>query len=79
MSADRHHDRELDASGLACPLPIVRTKKTLAGMASGEVLRVSSTDPGSVDDMAAFAEQTGHRLLASTEEGGAFVFLLRKA
>ena len=72
-------DKDLDASGLACPLPIVKTKKTLATMAAGEVLRVRSTDSGSVDDMAAFAEQTGNALLSSTEEGGAYVFLLKKA
>lgn len=73
-----HHDKELDASGLACPLPIVRTKKALAGMASGEVLRVIGTDPGSVDDMAAFAEQTGNPLLQSLREAGRFVFFIRK-
>jgi tRNA 2-thiouridine synthesizing protein A len=73
------HDQELDASGLACPLPIVKTKKSLAGMASGQVLRVLATDPGSVPDMVAFAEQTGHALLSSGKDGGRFVFLLRKA
>jgi tRNA 2-thiouridine synthesizing protein A len=72
-------DKEFDASGLACPLPIVKTKKSLADMAPGQVLRVTATDPGSVSDMAAFAEQTGHALLHSGEEGGKFVFMLRKA
>ena len=72
-------DKEFDASGLACPLPIVKTKKALGDMASGQVLRVLATDPGSVCDMAAFAEQTGHALLSSGEEGGKFIFLLRKA
>jgi tRNA 2-thiouridine synthesizing protein A len=75
-------DKEIDASGLACPLPIVRTKKALAGMASGQVLRVLGTDPGSIDDMPAFAESGGHTLLASTREdlrdGQRFVFLIRK-
>ena len=71
-------DKELDASGLACPLPIVKTKKSLAAMASGQVLRVVATDPGSVPDMAAFAEQTGHALLSSGEEGGRYVFSIRK-
>ena len=74
-----HFDKEFDASGLACPMPIVRTKKSLAGMAAGEVLRVIATDPGSVSDMAAFAEQTGNALLASTTEGGKYVFFLKKA
>lgn len=72
-------DKEIDASGLACPLPIVRMRKALDGLASGQVLRMIATDPGSVPDMAAFAEQGGHTLLHSAEEGGRFVFLLRKA
>lgn len=72
-------DKEFDASGLACPLPIVKTKKSLAGMASGQVLRVIATDPGSVCDMQAFAEQTGNALLQSGTEAGKYVFFLRKA
>jgi len=72
-------DKEFDASGLACPLPIVKTKKSLADMASGQLLRVVATDPGSVCDMAAFAEQTGHTLMSTGEEGGKYVFLLKKA
>jgi tRNA 2-thiouridine synthesizing protein A len=78
-TADMNFDKEFDASGLACPLPIVKTKKALADMAPGQVLRVIATDPGSVCDMAAFAEQTGHGLLQSGEEGGKYVFLLKKA
>jgi tRNA 2-thiouridine synthesizing protein A len=74
-----NHDKEFDASGLACPMPIVKTKKALADMASGKVLRVVATDPGSVCDMQAFAEQTGNALLSSTTEGGKFIFFLRKA
>ena len=72
-------DKEFDASGLACPLPIVKTKKSLVDMASGQVLKVVATDPGSVCDMAAFAEQTGHTLMSTAEEGGKYVFLLKKA
>lgn len=72
-------DKEFDASGLACPLPIVKTKKALTDMASGQVLKVLATDPGSVCDMAAFAEQTGNALLEQGEGGGKFVFYLRKA
>lgn len=74
-----HHDQELDASGLACPMPIVKTKKALAAMAAGEVLRVIATDPGSLSDIPTFAEQTGHRLLAQASESDRFVFYLRKA
>lgn len=72
-------DKEVDAAGLACPMPIVKTKKALASMARGQVLRVVATDPGSVADMAAFAEQTGNSLLQSGTEGERFVYFLRRA
>lgn len=71
-------DKEFDASGLACPLPIVKTKKSLSDMAAGQVLKVTATDPGSVADMAAFAEQTGNPLVSSGQEGGKYVFLIKK-
>ncbi len=72
-------DQELDATGLNCPLPILRAKKTLSGMETGQVLRIVATDPGSVKDFEAFSKQTGNALLESGEEGGKFVFLLKKA
>jgi len=72
-------DEELDASGLNCPLPILRAKKSLAGMETGKVLRIVATDPGSVKDFEAFAKQTGNELLESGEEGGKFTFLIKKA
>jgi tRNA 2-thiouridine synthesizing protein A len=71
-------DKELDARGLNCPLPILKTKKSLADLGSGQVLKVVSTDPGSVKDMQAFARQTGNDLLESGEEGKDFVFFLKK-
>jgi tRNA 2-thiouridine synthesizing protein A len=71
-------DKELDARGLSCPLPIVKTKKSLNDMLSGQVLKVVSTDSGSVKDMQAFSNQTGNPLIDTGEEGGAFVFFLRK-
>jgi tRNA 2-thiouridine synthesizing protein A len=71
-------DQELDASGLNCPLPILRAKKTLNAMAAGQVLHVLATDPGSVKDFDAFAKQTGNELLESKEEGGKFHFLIKK-
>ena len=71
--------KEFDASGLACPMPIVKIKKALADMSSGQVLRVIATDPGSVCDMAAFAEQTGNALLEQGTENSKFVFYLKKA
>jgi tRNA 2-thiouridine synthesizing protein A len=72
------YDDELDATGLNCPLPILRAKKALNGMESGKVLRIIATDPGSVKDFEAFAKQTGNELLSSSEEGGKFLFLMRK-
>jgi tRNA 2-thiouridine synthesizing protein A len=71
-------DKELNARGLSCPLPIVKTKKSLADMTTGQVLKVISTDTGSVKDMAAFAEQTGNALLSTVEENGEFVFYMQK-
>lgn len=72
-------DRELDVKGLSCPLPILRTKKALAEMSSGQVIKVMATDPGSVKDFEAFARQTGNALLAQTESGsGVYEFLLRR-
>lgn len=73
------YDQELDATGLNCPLPILRAKKTLAGMQSGQVLRIVATDPGSVKDFDAFARQTGNELMSSGEEGGKYTFLMKKA
>ncbi len=72
-------DQELDASGLNCPLPILRAKKSLGTLESGQVLRIIATDPGSVKDFEAFSKQTGNELLESGEEGGKFVFLIKKA
>ncbi len=72
-------DQELDASGLNCPLPILRAKKALGTLGAGQVLRIVATDPGSVKDFDAFAKQTGNQLLESGEEGGKFVFLIKKA
>jgi len=72
-------DQELDASGLNCPLPILRAKKSLAGMSAGQVLHIIATDPGAVKDFEAFAKQTGNELMESKEEGGKFVFLIKKS
>jgi tRNA 2-thiouridine synthesizing protein A len=71
-------DKELDARGLSCPLPILRTKKALADMGSGQVLKVVSTDTGSVKDMAAFANQTGNSLVSQGEQGGEYFFFIAK-
>ena len=72
-------DQELDASGLNCPLPILRAKKALASLSSGQVLHIIATDPGAVKDFEAFAKQTGNELTDSREEGGKFYFLMKKS
>ena len=72
-------DQELDATGLNCPLPILRAKKSLAALSAGQVLHIIATDPGSVKDFEAFAKQTGNELMESKEEGGKFFFLIKKS
>jgi TusA-related sulfurtransferase len=71
-------DKELDTSGLNCPLPILKAKKALAEMASGQTLRVTATDAGSVRDFAAFAKQTGNELLDQQTVGNAFIHVLKR-
>jgi TusA-related sulfurtransferase len=70
--------RDLDTRGLNCPLPILKAKKALAEMESGELLRVVCTDPGSVRDFQAFARQTGNELVGQSTEGSEFIHLLRR-
>ena len=74
----QNHDKELDARGLSCPLPILKTKQALNDLASGQVLKVVATDPGSIKDMQAFANQTGNPLVSQAEQGKEYVFFLRK-
>ena len=71
-------DIELDTRGLNCPLPILKAKKALTTMTSGQVLKVVSTDTGSVRDFAAFAKQTGNELLSQTTEGSDFIHVLKR-
>jgi TusA-related sulfurtransferase len=71
-------DVEIDTRGLNCPLPILKAKKALAGMQSGQVLKVVSTDTGSVRDFAAFAKQTGNELMSQATEGSDFVHILKR-
>jgi tRNA 2-thiouridine synthesizing protein A len=72
------YDRELDVKGLNCPLPILRTKKTLAEMQSGQTLRVLATDPGSVKDFQAFARQTGNELVTSGQTDNVYEYVLKR-
>lgn len=71
-------DKELDARGLNCPLPILRAKKALAELTAGQVLRILATDPGSVKDFQAFAKQTGNELLSSAENNKEFEFYIKR-
>ena len=71
-------DTELDARQLACPLPILRAKKSLSQMNSGEVIKIVATDKGAPLDFAVFCDNTGNELLSSTEQDGEFVFMIRR-
>jgi len=71
-------DKELDVRGLVCPLPILRTKKSLADMTTGQVLKIAATDPGAIIDFQVFAEQTGNELLSLSEAIGEFIFYMKK-
>ena len=73
-----HIDKEVDARGLNCPLPILKAKKALADLQSGQTLRVISTDAGSVRDFQAFAKQTGNELLEQQTEGTDFIHIMRR-
>jgi len=70
-------DKELDARGLNCPLPILRAKKALTDMNAGQVLKIVATDPGSVKDFQAFCKQTGHELLSQAEANKEFTFFMK--
>ncbi|MDP5276672.1 sulfurtransferase TusA family protein [Chengkuizengella axinellae] len=68
----------LDAKGLACPMPIVKTKKAIEGLQSGDILEIHATDKGAKNDLAAWVKSTGHELLESTEADGLFKFWIRR-
>jgi tRNA 2-thiouridine synthesizing protein A len=78
MKVDINPDLTVDASDLACPMPIIMTKKALDGMKVGEVLKMISTDPGSVSDMKAWTGKTGHELISHEESADQYVFCARK-
>ncbi len=71
-------DKEIDTKGLNCPLPILRAKKALAEMSTGQLLKVVATDPGSMRDFGAFAKQTGNELVAQEAIGDEFIHVLRR-
>ena len=72
-------DEILDVTGLSCPLPVLKARKRLKAMQSGQVLAVRASDPGAVADFKAFARLSGHALLAHGQEDGVFTFRLRRA
>ena len=73
------YDQELDACGLNCPLPILRAKKSLSTMETGQILHVVATDPGAIKDFEAFSNQTGNKTYGLKEDSGKFYFLIQKA
>lgn len=72
-------DQVLDCSGMSCPMPILKTKKAVDALQSGQILKMIATDPGSTSDMQAWTEKTGHQLVASEKEGDKFVFFIKKS
>jgi len=72
-------DQVLDCTGMLCPMPIVKTTKAIKELESGQILKMIATDAGAPPDIAAWSRQTGNELLLSTEEGGKFIFFLKKA
>jgi len=76
--AEHKADLELDCRGMSCPLPVLKTKKAMDGLTSGQVLKLIATDPGSVNDMNAWTRRTGNPLLAAEKPPGEFVFYIQK-
>ena len=72
-------DQTLDCSGMACPMPILKTKKAVDGLQIGQVLKMIATDPGSTSDMEAWTKKTGHELVGSEKDSGKFIFYIKKA
>jgi tRNA 2-thiouridine synthesizing protein A len=72
-------DQTLDCSGLACPMPILKTKKAIDGLQMGQILKMIATDPGSVSDMDAWTKKTGHELVSSEQSGNSYIFYIKKA
>jgi tRNA 2-thiouridine synthesizing protein A len=75
---DTNFDQELDCTGLACPMPILKTKKAIDQLKTGQVLKMVATDPGSIPDVQAWTNKTGNELLGHEEDGNKFVFYIRR-
>jgi tRNA 2-thiouridine synthesizing protein A len=78
IMSDIKFDQLLDAKGMSCPLPILKTKKAVESLSKGQVLKVETTDPGSKNDMASWAKRTGNEILSVEEGSGAFIFFIKK-
>lgn len=78
MQTEQKYDQLLDAKGVSCPIPILKTKKAMDALEKGQVLRVDATDPGSKNDMAAWAKRTGNEILRMDEGPGTFTFYIKK-
>ncbi len=78
MSEEIKFDQELDCSGLSCPLPVLKTKKAINTLNSGDVLKVISTDPGSNKDMPSWSKRTGNPILKTEDQSGAFIFYIQR-
>jgi len=75
----QNYGHQLDTRGLSCPMPILKMKRALKQVDTGNVIRMFSSDPGSLKDMEAFCNQTGHSLLSGEQQGGDYVFVVRKS
>ena len=72
-------DQELDCKGMNCPLPILKTKKQVDSMESGQILKMEATDPGSINDMNAWSRRTGHEILSHSLDDGIYTFFIKKS
>ena len=72
------YDIELNCEGLNCPLPILKTKKAIDGMLSGQIMKMTSTDPGSASDVDSWSKRTGNNLVTHAEDGGVYTFVIKK-
>ena len=76
--SNNQFDSELDCQGLNCPLPILKTKKAMHGLSSGQILKMMATDPGSVNDVQSWSKRTGNPLMDHSEDNGVYSFLIQK-
>ena len=75
---NRKSQHELDCKGLSCPLPILKTRKAMETLSSGDILKILCTDPGSVNDMSSWSNSIGHIILSSDKEDGTYIYLIQK-